>query len=54
MAPNSDARITQIVTEISDRLETGLPPEALKAIIELLRQGVHPDAIVAVLESLSA
>jgi Mitotic-spindle organizing gamma-tubulin ring associated len=44
----------QIVREISNRLDTGLPPAALEAIIDLLRQGVHPDAIVAVIESVSA
>lgn len=40
--------------EISNRLDTGLLPEALQAIVDLLRQGVHPDAIVAVIGSLSA
>ena len=51
---SEDARMMQILREISHRLDTGLPPAALEAIVDLLRQGVHPDAIVAVIESLSS
>ena len=54
--PNSETslmEIESIIQRISDRLETGLNREALRAISDLLRCGVHPDAIVAVVSSLS-
>jgi Mitotic-spindle organizing gamma-tubulin ring associated len=48
------AKILGLVQAISIRLDTGLPPPALQAILDLLRQGVHPDAVVAVVETLLA
>lgn len=49
-----EAKIMGLVQAISIRLDTGLPPTALQAILDLLRQGVHPDAVVAVIETLRA
>ena len=42
-----------VIQEMSDRLETGLNEEALKAIVDLLKAGTHPDAVVAVVTSLA-
>ncbi|KAG7352160.1 mitotic-spindle organizing gamma-tubulin ring associated protein [Nitzschia inconspicua] len=50
---NNDSTELQLVKNISDRLETGLNEDALRAISDLLRQGEHPDAIVAAVTSLS-
>jgi Mitotic-spindle organizing gamma-tubulin ring associated len=49
-----ETRIMALMQAISIRLDTGLPPPALQAILDLLRQGVHPDAVVAVIETLLA
>jgi hypothetical protein len=49
-----ETRVMALMQAISIRLDTGLPPPALQAILDLLRQGVHPDAVVAVIETLLA
>lgn len=40
------------IQAISDRLETGLNEDALRAIRDLLQAGVPPDAVVAMVTSL--
>lgn len=47
-------RVLELVKELSIRLDTGLSPPALEAIVDLLQQGVSPDAIVAVIQSCSS
>lgn len=55
MAMNAakEARMMELIQEISDRLETSLNADCLKAVVDLVRLGVHPDAIVATITNLS-
>jgi hypothetical protein len=41
-----------VAAAISDRLETGLSPATLEAMVDLLRNGVSPEAVVAMVDQL--
>lgn len=47
------SQVQSTAQAMSDRLETGLTPVALKAIVDMLNAGVPPEAVVAVVSSLS-
>jgi hypothetical protein len=48
----NEAVSRQVANAISERLETGLNPATLEAIVDLLRAGVSPDAVVAMVDQL--
>jgi len=47
MSYNKQLDLQSIVQELSERLETGLSPAALEAVVDLLRAGVEPAKVIA-------
>lgn len=41
-----------VAEAMSDRLETGLSPATLEAIVDLLRNGVSAEAVIAMVDQL--
>jgi hypothetical protein len=44
--------LAAVAAAISERLDTGLNPATLEAMVDLLRAGVSPEAVVAMVDQL--